>query len=153
MKKSQMGYLLTETIIAITVVATVVIIVYGLTINYYVKQDNNVTKFNTPQGLYNAQQVKKLLSPIEDDYVNSSFFRNNGYVVVDVGNIKEELGIKKMFLSNKNMYNLTHSLNIPKRARKIIQQHNSTSVDKCAYRYVILYDDNSYAVIGTVCEE
>ena len=59
MQKNNQGYMLAETIIALTVIATVITMVYAITMNNYIKQNNELIKYNTAEGLYSAKNVKK----------------------------------------------------------------------------------------------
>ncbi|MBQ9024022.1 MAG: hypothetical protein IJ105_02235 [Bacilli bacterium] len=156
MIKNSKGYLLAETIIAITVVATVITMVYAIIMNYYIKEDNEITKFNTAQGIYNAYQIKKLFSDQEKYYIESFSEENKDYVqITDFDSaIKDELNIKEIFYSKKNIENLIKDENISIRLKKFLSEYNDNNTyNLCEYKYIVIYNDDSYSIVGSECDE
>lgn len=153
MIKNKKGYLLAETIIAITVVATVITMVYAITTNYYIKQDNEVTKYNTPLGLYNAIEIEKLFSNTDDYTINKLGSRE--YMIVDsCGDICTNLNIDKVYFAKKDITNLIKNENIPIRIKKFLtEKNNEPSTDSCDYKYILFFNDDSYSIIGSNCDE
>ena len=174
MKKNVKGYLLAETIIAITVVATVITIIYSITMAYYVKKDNDIVKYNTVQGLYTAKDINKFLLIADKDkeklkseesaYIDltQNLSENTG-----LQNLCKNLDIDKIYLSTFDMTSLlddeeTLSNTVKRQIRKYNEEDNEKS---CNFRYLITYKnqtastskktyvDGSYAIIGVNCYE
>lgn len=154
MLKNKMGYLLAETIIAITVVATVITIVYAITTNYYIKQDDEVTKYNTPQGLYTAEQVRKLCSPIEEKYFYTQL-QTSDYIPVNLDSkLNNNLNIDNIYFSKNDLTSLIRDERFSTRIKRFLKDKNNEYIqDNCKYRYVLIFNDDSYSVIGSHCDE
>ena len=58
-KNCQKGYFLVETIISLTVVATIITVLYGTITSSFIKQNNEITRFNTTEGLYTTKEIDK----------------------------------------------------------------------------------------------
>ena len=153
MINNKKGYLLVETLIAITIVAAVITAVYTLTMNYYVKTDNQVTKFNTPQGLYTAKQVKKYFAPIENDLLSDSNFKRTGFTDLGMSQFNSELNISNIYLCDKDLKKLLNGAPISNKIKKNIKDYEDEKVDKCDYKYVIIFKDDSYSIVGTSCSD
>ena len=156
MIKNKKGYLLAESIIAITVVATVITIVYAVIMNFYIKQDNEVTKYNTPQGLHNAEQIKKLCAVRESFFISEMDEENKTYL--DITNfdfyVNKSLDIYKIYFTKADLTNLIKDRSIPIRIKRFLRDYNKEeNAERCEYKYIVIYDDNSYSMIGTVCDE
>lgn len=160
MQKNNQGYLLAETIIALTVIATVITLVYAISMNNYIKQNNELMKFNTAEGLYSAKNVKKYFYEYEAEYKAQTIASADKYI--DITNqdadFMDKLNIKKLYFSKYVMENnFINQKDIPYAIRKDLKSINpSASVDtpkKCDYRYVLLFKDNSYSSIGVSCIE
>ena len=108
MIKNRKGYLLAESLIVITVVATVITVVYAVIMNYYIKQDNEVTKYNTPQGLHNAREIEKLCSVRENYFVSEMDEDNKTYLDITKFDfyINKNLDIYKIYFSKSDISNL-----------------------------------------------
>lgn len=147
------GYLLAETIIAITVVATVITIVYATVTSYLVKQDNEITKYNSPQGLYNAMQIEKLFSNTDDYTIDK--LGNKDYILIDsCGEICTNLNISKVYFSKPDITNLIKNEQLPIRIKRFLTEKNKThELNGCDYKYVIIYNDDSYTMLGSNCDE
>jgi len=179
MKKNNKGYLLAETIIAITVVATIITIIYSLTTLHYVTQDNDITKYNTVQGLYTAKDINKyflVISENDKQIIDNKVSNDIKSAYIDLtDNIDNNNGLKKLcndldidkiYLSTYDMTDLIENekflSNIVKRQIIKINEDNEKS---CKYRYLITYKNNtssskkntyvdgSYAIIGVNCYE
>lgn len=153
LKNKNGGYLLTETLIAITVVATVITLVYAMTMSYYTNRDNSVSKFNTPQGLYDAQQIKKLCSTVEEKVlITKEDFIANNYTSLGFNDVKEKLGISEIYFSKSDLTSLINNESIPNKIKRYLTEYNEDTINKCEYRYVVIYDDDSYSVVGSKCD-
>ena len=163
MIKNKKGYLLAETIIAISVVATVITIVYTITMNYFVKQDNEVTKYNSPQGLYNSAQIDKLFSNVtlNDDQTEKFLVdklkkSNSDYIAIDASakSVFNSLNISNVYFSKSNLSSLIRNEPIPNIIKRfLLNKNNEKAYVSCPYNYVVIYNDNSYTVIGTECDK
>ena len=81
LKNNNKGYFLAETIIVLTVVALAITTLYVNSMESYVKEKNELTKYNTVDGLYSANAVKKYLYKYVNDFkVNAN---TNGYIDVN----------------------------------------------------------------------
>ena len=152
MTKNNKGYLLAETLIAITVVATIITIVYAMIMNYYIKEDNEITKYNTAQGLYTATQIKKMLAFMENDNINS--LGENDYISVGIDdNFNKKMNISEIYFTKKDLTSLIENESIPSTIKKFLKGINNDKTNQCDYRYVVIFDDNRYTVIGAGCDE
>ena len=169
MRKKEKGYLLSESIIAITIVATVITTIYSIIMNYYVKKDNEITKYNTIQGLYTNRDMNKYLDVYLADFKNQL----NQKEYVDVTSFLDDpifakMDIKKIYFSNYRLDSLLYNDDIPNSVKRqlkdVLEDENSNN---CKYRYVILFYnnsdnkssnqytfvDNSYSIVPTGCYE
>ena len=90
MSKNNQGYFLVETIIVLAIVATIITTLYVNSGQTYIKHKNELTKYNTVDGLYSANAVKKNLYKYVNDFkVNANI---NGYI--DVNNYLNGQSIK-----------------------------------------------------------
>lgn len=157
MLKNTNGYILTETMIGITVVATVITIVYGITMNYYIKQDNNITKYNTTQGLYSGKDIKKYFEKYNDQFIQELA---DGINVVDktnelCGEFCENLNISKLYIAKHNETAIDDLLNedgVPNTVKSELMKETILN-NVCDFDYIVIYNDDSYAVIGMNCYE
>ena len=151
MLKKNKGYILAETILAITVVATAITMVYAASLNNYVKQDNNITKYNTTNGLYVLSEVNKY---IEIENINKNLNNQN---CTDLTNnitaIKQALKIDKLYYCNNDLSDLKDEL--PYQIKDQIL--NIDTEDNCNNRLIVIMKDNklgySFAVLGDNCVE
>ena len=164
MRNKNKGYMLAESIIAITVVATVITIIFALIMNNYIKQDNEVTKFNTTQDLYVDVETQKLLQKVqpifiqrleEEDYINiMTETQEDFYNEYDIETYSEKLDIRKLYFMKYNKTSLNNLINnetLPKIIKKELKNYDIED-NKCNYRYLIVYNDYSYSTIGVDCE-
>lgn len=156
MIKNNKGYLLAETLIAITVVATIITIVYAMIMNYYIKQDNEITKYNTAQGLYTTAQIKKMRASIEGK-TDIEDLENVDYKLIEIDdNFNKNLNISKMYFSKKDLTSLIQNETLPSNIKRFLKDVNATKnneTNQCDYRYVVIFEDNRYTVIGAGCDE
>lgn len=154
MKKNNKGYLLTETLIVITVVATVITMVYALIVNYYIKQENEVTKFNTTEGLYIASQIEKYFSGFESDFIDE-MDKNIGYLDITdkYTNLTSNLDIKKIYFSKNDINPIIEKEKLGTAIKKNLYESQDIDTNSCDYRYLILFRDNSYSTVGIFCDE
>lgn len=160
MSKKNQGYFLAETIIVIAIIAIAITSLYVNTINMYIKQNNELTKYNTVDGLYSAMQIKKYFSNSENTFI-SNISQNN---YLDVINYLDNLNIsyKKDFINSldiKNIYFTTYDIDsflststIDSSIKKFL---NNITYEKnlCKYRYIIVFNDQSYSTVGVDCNE
>lgn len=160
MLKNVKGFILTETIITLTVVATVITIVYATIMNYYIKQNNNITKFNTTQGLYTSRDLKKYFDGRFGDEIDKY-----SKVILDKeaqnimsfcsdGDLCEKLNVKQAFLAKEklNFNSFVQNNTLPNTIKADILKQEFKK-DKCSYRYIFIFKDNSYSTIGVDCYE
>ena len=157
MLKNKKGYILTETMIGITVVATVITIVYGITMNYYIKQDNNITKYNTTQGLYSGKDIKKYFEKYNDQFIQElSGSVNIKDKTSDLcGSFCAKLNISKLYIAkhtNAAIEDLVSEEDVPNTVKSDIMKETIEN-NVCDYDYFIIYNDNSYSIIGMNCYE
>ena len=165
-KNCQKGYFLVETIISLTVVATIITIVYGAVTSSFIKQNDKLTKINTTEGIYATKEIDKYfkydLEKLEksitnenpyvnlDTYVKSNYSTNNYeqfqqfYKALNIKN-------KKLYFSKYNMESLIKGTETPLAIRKSLKLENSTDENRCNYRYLLIFEDNSFATIGIDC--
>lgn len=153
LKNNNKGYLLAETIIAITVVATAITTIYKIIMNNYIIQSNDITKFNTPSRLYIANDVKNYFSDKLDSY--NEKISENGYLNVTNENkdFLEKLNIKNLYYLTYNIPdNFFDNESIPNSIKKDLKKSKSDK-EKCIYRYIIIFEDDGYSTIGINCYE
>lgn len=164
-KNCQKGYFLVETIISLTVVATIITIVYGAVTSSFIKQNDKLTKINTTEGIYATKEIDKYfkydLEKLEksitnenpyvnlDTYVKSNYSTNyeqfqQFYKALNIKN-------KKLYFSKYNMESLIKGKETPLAIRKSLTLENSTDENRCNYRYLLIFKDNSFATIGIDC--
>ena len=150
MFKNKKGYLLTETIIAITVIATVITVIYAISMNNYSAQNNTVMRYNTTDGLYVAKEVEKLFEESQSENIANIETSNYMNLTNSKHQVIEALGIKKLYFSKYDMTTLLQNEKFPV---SISNQLKSVDYekDKCNYRYLMVFTDNSYATIGVDC--
>lgn len=160
MLKNNKGYFLAETIIVLTVVALAITTLYVNSMESYVKEKNELTKYNTVDGLYSANAVKKYLYKYVNDFkVNANI---NGYIDVNnylngqsikVNNVTffKELNVKQLYFSTYDMTKLISSGVLKKNIQKELSNIENDS--KCTYRYIVIYNDYSYSLVGVSCGE
>lgn len=160
LKNNNKGYFLAETIIVLTVVALAITTLYVNSMESYVKEKNELTKYNTVDGLYSANAVKKYLYKYVNDFkVNAN---TNGYIDVNnylngksikVNNVTffKELNVKQLYFSTYDMTKLISSGVLKKNIQKELSNIENDS--KCVYRYIVIYNDYSYSLVGVSCGE
>lgn len=161
-KICQKGYFLVETIISLTVVATVITILYATITASFINQNDELTKFNTIEGMYIAKEVDKYfklnLDDLEenitdtnkyidlDDYINT----NNNKNLSSFREFNENLNIKKIYFSNYDMKKLIEDkINVSMKKNLLIENNKDTN--RCNYRYLVIFKDNTYATVGIEC--
>ena len=150
MLKNKRGYLLTETIIAITIIATIITVVYAISMNNYSIQNNTVMRYNTTDGLYIAKEVEKLFEESQSENIANIETSNYINLTNSKRQVIEALGIKNIYFSKYDMTTLIQNEKFPV---SISNQLKSVDyeTDKCNYRYLIIFTDNSYSTIGVEC--
>lgn len=161
-KNCQKGYFLVETIISLTVVATIITVLYAAIISSYIKQNNEITKFNTIEGVYVVKEIDKffkndldeLKSKITDTtkYVdlNEYVVSNNAENNEKFNEFKTNLNIDKLYFSNYDMAKLIdEKINVS--MKKNLKLENEKDTNRCNYRYLIIFNDKSYATTGVDC--
>ena len=160
-KNNNKGYFLAETIIVLTVVAVAITTLYVNSMELYVKEKNDLTKYNTVDGLYSANAVKKYLYKYVDDFKVSANLK--GYINVNsyLQNIQkidfskvtffQELNINKIYFSTYDMTKLVSSDELSKNIKDELSNIGNDS--KCVYRYIVIFNDYSYSLVGVGCGE
>ena len=157
-KKNNKGYFLVETIIVLTIVSTIITTLYVNSMNNYIKEKNELTKYNTVDGLYSANAIKKYLFIYEDElikevadkgYVNvNNFFSKKNMNINDI-DLFNELGFNRVYLSSYDMNKLVSSDELNSDMKNSVL--NEKNDGKCIYRYLVIYNDYSYGSVGLKC--
>ncbi len=164
MLKSKKGYLLTESIIAITVVATIITIVYAIIVKNLIRQNNEITKNNTSYGMYILKEVRKyyLDNEIEfdDDLQNTS--RDYLNITSDGPEFLNNINVHRLyFLKYDKIDELILREKIPYSVKKELKEIDSSD-QACKYRYLLIFKeknadaklfDYSYATLGADCSK
>lgn len=159
-KNNNKGYFLTEVIIAITIVAIAITVLYVNSMNTYIKQKNELTRYNTLNGIYVAGEVKKYFKN-QDNFFKAEVSSNKFVDVFDYfekSNIIvkkdffDELNISKIYYTNYDIRTIVNNLNIISSIKKDLKslKYNANA---CQYRYIVIFNDNSYSTIGVDCYE
>ena len=165
MQKNNKGYLLTETIIAITVVATIITVVYTMSLGNYKMQDMELTKANTAQEVYTAKELRKFLYSNENNYIN--LIEGNNYIRLFAKNelipnptpedqfmeqLSTALDIKYIYLSEYDIEPLLQNENINSQIKSSLIRKEESNDNECTFRYLIIYNNNGYSTLGIRCE-
>ena len=159
-KKCQKGYFLVETIISLTVVATIITVLYGTITSSFIKQNNEITRFNTTEVLYTTKEIDKyfksdlneLKEKITDTnkYIDLEEYMNTNSNLTTFQKFCNDLNVKKLYFSNYDMSKLIDDkINVSMKKDLIIE--NKKDENRCNYRYLIIFNDNSYATVGIDC--
>ena len=159
-KKCQKGYFLVETIISLTVVATIITVLYGTITSSFIKQNNEITRFNTTEGLYTTKEIDKyfksdlneLKEKITDTnkYIDLEEYMNTNSNLTTFQKFCNDLNVKKLYFSNYDMSKLIDDkINVS--MKKDLSIENKKDENRCNYRYLIIFNDNSYATVGIDC--
>lgn len=159
-KNCQKGYFLVETIISLTVVATIITVLYGTITSSFIKQNNEITRFNTTEGLYTTKEIDKyfksdlneLKEKITDTnkYIDLEEYMNTNSNLTTFQKFCNDLNVKKLYFSNYDMSKLIDDkINVSMKKDLIIE--NKKDENRCNYRYLIIFNDNSYATVGIDC--
>lgn len=166
MSKNNKGYLLTETIIALTVVATVITVVYTMSLGNYTKQNIELTKANTAQDLYTAKELRKFLYDNEKNFVDNELagdykklfsldmnnLQNQTDTIKLLSDLSEKLDIKYIYISKYDVTSLLENEIINSQIKNSLLNYDVENENNCQYRYIVIYNDNSYSSIGMYCE-
>ena len=154
MSKNNQGYFLVETIIVLAIVTTL----YVNSGQTYIKHKNELTKYNTVDGLYSANAVKKYLYTYEEDlkkdakengYTNvNSYFKNKNLDLTKMDFFKE-LNVNKVYLSLYDMKDLLNDNELNTNIKEDLG--NIENDNKCVYRYIVIFNDYSYSVSNLSC--
>ncbi len=161
-KDCQKGYFLVETIISLTVVATVITILYVTITNSFIRQNDELTKINTTEGIYTAKEIDSFFKN-DLNALESSITKDNSYIDLDsyvlqnkndqlttFRDFYKNLNVKKMYFSTYDITSLIkNEINVS--MRKNLNLENQKDVNKCNYRYLIIFNDNSYSTVGIDC--
>ena len=147
LKNNNKGYFLAETIIVLTVVALAITTLYVNSMESYINENNSLTKYNTIDGLYSANAVKKYLY----EYVNDFKYESNKNGYIDVSNYLskknvnmnffQELDIKQIYFSTYNMAKLIDSKIVITNGASNIQDEliKLENDNSCSYKYIVIY--------------
>lgn len=158
MSKNNQGYFLVETIIVLAIVATIITTLYVKSGQTYIKHKNELTKYNTVDGLYSANAVKKYLYTYEEDlkkaakengYTNvNNYFKNKNLDLTKMDFFKE-LNVNKVYLSLYDMKDLLKDNELNTNIKEDLG--NIENDNKCVYRYIVIFNDYSYSVSNLSC--
>ena len=146
------GYFLVEAIVSITIVAIVITVIFANMSKSYVNENNEITKYNTTEGLYTAKEVRNTLKENLTSF--STNLSTNSYIDV-TSNInaaeRGALDVKKIFFTFYEVPSgLLNRNDIPVLVKQNLTK-TSENENNCSYRYIILFNDNSYSSIGVKC--
>ena len=165
MFKNSKGYLLTETIIAIATVATIITVIYTTSLGNYQAQDIELTKANTAEEVYTVRELRKFLYANENSYISQ--IEGNNYIQLFARNVQVEnptsesqfidelsnaLDIKYIYVSEYDLTPLLENEYINSQIKNSLIKKEDENDNNCAFRYLIIYNDNSYSTIGIRCE-
>jgi len=168
MLKDRKGYLITETIIAITIIATIITTIYVIIMNNLTKQSNDITKNNTAYGMYVLKEARKYYLDNEEGYIEYLRDSNNDYVEItdNAPAFFESINVYKLyFLGYDKLPVLISNEKIPYAIKKELKSEfkdTTSNNEKCLYRYLLIFkeviDDNkladySYATMGASCSK
>lgn len=158
MSKNNQGYFLVETIIVLAIVATIITTLYVNSGQTYIKHKNELKKYNTVDGLYSANAVKKYLYTYEEDlkkdakengYTNvNNYFKNKNLDLTKMDFFKE-LNVNKVYLSLYDMKDLIKDNELNTNIKEDLG--NIENDNKCVYRYIVIFNDYSYSVSNLSC--
>lgn len=158
MSKNNQGYFLVETIIVLAIVATIITTLYVNSGQTYIKHKNELKKYNTVDGLYSANAVKKYLYTYEEDlkkdakengYTNvNNYFKNKNLDLTKMDFFKE-LNVNKVYLSLYDMKDLLKDNELNTNIKEDLG--NIENDNKCVYRYIVIFNDYSYSVSNLSC--
>ena len=124
----------------------------------YIKHKNELTKYNTVDGLYSANAVKKYLYTYEEDlkkaakengYTNvNNYFKNKNLDLTKMDFFKE-LNVNKVYLSLYDMKDLLNDNELNTNIKEDLG--NIENDNKCVYRYIVIFNDYSYSVSNLSC--
>ena len=124
----------------------------------YIKHKNELTKYNTVDGLYSANAVKKYLYTYEEDlkkaakengYTNvNNYFKNKNLDLTKMDFFKE-LNVNKVYLSLYDMKDLLKDNELNTNIKEDLG--NIENDNKCVYRYIVIFNDYSYSVSNLSC--
>lgn len=153
------GYFLVEAVILLAVVSSIITTLYISAMSIYIKNKNEI-KYNTVDGLYSANAIKKYLYSYEDElskyaisngYVNvSSYIKQNYNLDITNDEFIKELNVNKIYLSLYSLNKLVSSNELNSSINDSLS--NIQNDNKCTYRYVIIYNDESYAFSNLDCK-
>ena len=136
MSKNNQGYFLVETIIVLAIVATIITTLYVNSGQTYIKHKNELTKYNTVDGLYSANAVKKYLYTYEEDlkkaakengYTNVNNYLKNKNLDLTKMDFFKELNVNKVYLSLYDMKDLLNDNEIENIIRNSSTTDNAVS--------------------------
>ena len=164
MLKNNKGYMLAETIIAITIVAVAITTVFSIIINNYSIQDNNVTKYNNSNDLYTLREIEKFIEieSKKDNTISFDITENDCKEFTNNlnSNFKDSLNIHKLFYCNKNISESESNLDIlsskvPYQLRNEVKKIEKK--DKCDNFYLAIFNNKekgyTYATLFVNCDE
>ena len=146
------GYFLVEAIVAITIVAIIITVVFANLSKSYVNENNEMTKYNTTEGLYTAKEVNKALKNKISSYGTSLGTTSYVDATSDISETERTaLNIKKIFFTTYEIPNDFFSrADIPVLIKQNLTKP-SENEENCEHRYIIIFNDNSYSSIGVDC--
>ena len=159
-KNNNKGYFLPEVIIAITIIAIAITVLYVNSMNTYIKQKNDITKFNTLNSIYIAEDVRNYFNKQKNNFISEIetnkylsvfdyFEKNNITLKKDFFN---ELSIKKVYFTTYDISSFINDLDVPSSIKKDLKSLKYDN-NLCEYRYIVIFNDNSYSTIGVDCYE
>lgn len=160
LKNNNKGYFLTEVIIVITIVAIAITVLYVNSMSTYIKQDNELTKFNTSDGIYCAGEIKDYFTSQETNF--KSQIESTGYLDIfsyfETSNVSlkkdffDSLNVQKVYFTNYNLKLFLDNSSIIPSIKKDLKDLKYDE-DLCDYRYIIIFNDDSYSTVGVDCYE
>lgn len=160
LKNNNKGYFLTEVIIVITIVAIAITVLYVNSMSTYIKQDNELTKFNTSEGLYSVGAIKDYFE--NQEAIFKEQITDTGYLDVinyfDSSSVAmkkdffNSLDVNKIYFTDYNLKLFVDKMSIIPSIKKDLRTLKYDE-ELCEYRYIVIFNDNSYSTIGVDCYE
>lgn len=160
LKNNNKGYFLTEVIIVITIVALAITVLYVNSMSTYIKQDNELTKFNTSEGIYSVGAIKDYFA--NQEAIFKEQITETGYLdvlnyfdsasVVMKKDFFNSLDVNKIYFTDYDLKSSIDEMSIVPSIKKDLKKLKYDE-EVCEYRYIVIFNDNSYSTLGVDCYE
>ena len=164
-KNNNKGFMLTETLVVSTLIVSILIYLYLQFTNVYNNYQNSFI-YNTPDALYNCNNIKTfLINDNIENIIKNENLTNNYYVDLKTytnyneNNYKTTLfsflDVNEVILTKDNLTDIKNnlgSLNFSVGLKNFIKYTKSTGEEN-VYRLFVSYNNGTYASINLLVEE